>query len=203
MRHTSFRNLEPTFSEEEYFALEAIAQTKREFVHGRILAMAGASAEHNLIVANLITELSLCLREQGCRVFPSDMLTAVAEGMFFYPDVSVVCGEPDIERRGHHGLDVLRNPTVVVEVHSRSTQNLDITQKAHAYLGLASLRYLLLVDSERAYLTLYARENEKKWRLENAYPQAGEAPGEESLEVAGCALSLKDIYRNVAFGQEG
>jgi Uma2 family endonuclease len=44
---------------EEYLALERAAQYKSEFYAGEIFAMAGASEQHNLIVANLVRELSI------------------------------------------------------------------------------------------------------------------------------------------------
>ena len=57
-------------------------------------AMAGGSERHNLITGNLVTELNVQLRAAPCRVYPSDMKVRLPNSKrFFYPDVSVVCGE--------------------------------------------------------------------------------------------------------------
>jgi hypothetical protein len=40
----------------EYLHLERSAQTRSEFYRGEMLAMAGATRRHNLIVTNLIRE---------------------------------------------------------------------------------------------------------------------------------------------------
>ena len=47
---------------EEYLAMERESDVRHEFFDGEILAMAAASAEHELIVANVGGELSRVLR---------------------------------------------------------------------------------------------------------------------------------------------
>ena len=46
---------------EEYLAFERLAETKHEYIGGEAFAMAGASARHNLIVANLIADVGAIL----------------------------------------------------------------------------------------------------------------------------------------------
>ena len=82
------------FSPEEYLALERTAEYKSEYVDGIVYAMSGASLRHNTIAANVIAELVQQLRDKPCRVLPSDMKVRMPDSSkFFYPDVSVVCGE--------------------------------------------------------------------------------------------------------------
>ena len=55
--------------------------------------MAGASLEHNVIVANIVATLHAALRDKPCVALPSDMKVLVrASGHYHYPDASVVCG---------------------------------------------------------------------------------------------------------------
>src|SRR5918911_3268923 len=80
---------------EEYLALERQAEFKSEYFDGVIYAMSGASLNHNTIVANVIIEIGQQLRGGHCRVLPSDMKVRMPDShKFFYPDVSVICGEP-------------------------------------------------------------------------------------------------------------
>ena len=85
--------------------------------------MAGASANHNLIVLNAGTCLREQLKNKPCQVYPCDLkLRIEATGMYTYPDLSVVCGEPQLESDGG---DVLLNPVVLLEVLSDSTEAYD------------------------------------------------------------------------------
>ena len=60
-------------SSQEYLALERHAEYKSEYVAGTIVAMSGASREHNLIVTNIITSLVQQLRGRPCEVYANDM----------------------------------------------------------------------------------------------------------------------------------
>ncbi len=72
--------------------------------------MAGASPEHSTICFNLAGILHTQLRNKPCRGFSPNMkVRAGKSGLYAYPDLMVVCGEPvyhDARR------DVLTNPTV-------------------------------------------------------------------------------------------
>src|SRR5438046_508920 len=97
----------------EYLALERAAERKSEFFNGEMFAMAGATEEHNLIVTNLVRELSSDLRDRPCRVYPGDMRLKISDtGLYTYPDVIVVCGE---RRFDDEENDTLLNPTLILE----------------------------------------------------------------------------------------
>ncbi len=51
------------YSVAEYFDLETKSEEKSEFHKGKIIEMAGASYNHNKIVANIIIELGKALEE--------------------------------------------------------------------------------------------------------------------------------------------
>ncbi len=101
-----------------YLAAERRAETKSEFFAGEVFALSGASRRHNLIVGNLVRELGVQLRGRPREVYASDMRVKVAaSGAYAYPDVVVVCGEPEFE---DEHVDTLLNPTLLVEVLSPS-----------------------------------------------------------------------------------
>src|SRR6266446_4431532 len=80
---------------EQYLEIERKAEYKSEYYRGEMFAMAGALEAHNLLVAHIIRELSQQLRRRPCRVYPSDMRVLVGTtGLFTYPDVVALCGEP-------------------------------------------------------------------------------------------------------------
>ncbi len=96
--------------------------------------MAGASRRHSLIVGNLVGELREALRHRPCEVHPSDLRLRVSPtGLYTYPDVVVVCGEPAF---ADDQKDTLLNPTVIIEVLSDSARDYDRGQKFHHYRTL-------------------------------------------------------------------
>src|SRR5689334_4164752 len=102
--------VKPRLTREEYLAWERAAKTKHELRNGEIVAMSGASREHNIIAGNAVTLLNVALRDRTCEVYAADMRVAVEEiGDYTYPDVVVVCGEPRFE---DDAFDILVNPTV-------------------------------------------------------------------------------------------
>ena len=108
---------------DEYLAMEREAATKSEYLNGEVFAMSGASEAHNLIVANLVSILITGLRGRPCKTYPSDMRVQVkVTGLYTYPDASVVCGRAEFTDQQKN---TLRNPAVVFEILSPTTENYD------------------------------------------------------------------------------
>ncbi len=174
---------------DEYLALERASKDKHEFLNGEIFAMSGASLEHNLIVASLVACLHAALRHRPCLVLPSDMkLHVPATGLFAYPDVMVVCGEPML-RDGHR--DVLLNPSVIVEVLSDSTERYDRGDKFAAYQTIESLRDFLLVSSKAPRIEHFARRPDG-WLLRTF--GSGDRLMVESI---GSEIAVDDVFAKV------
>ncbi len=126
--------LKPFLSPQEYLTLERQAETKSEYYAGEVFAMAGASRKHNTIVPNLLYLLVGQLKGRSCEVYNSDMRVKVSvTGLYTYPDLTVVCGKP---RFDDDQEDTLLNPTVIVEVLSKSTEAYDRGEKFAMYRAL-------------------------------------------------------------------
>jgi Uma2 family endonuclease len=125
-------------SPEEYLALERKAEYKSEYFAGEMFAMSGASPRHVLIVTNVVAELRSQLKQRPCTVYSTDLRVRVSPtGFYTYPDVVVVCDQPQFadEQR-----DTLINPTFIVEVLSESTKDYDRGEKFEHYRTLVSLK---------------------------------------------------------------
>jgi Uma2 family endonuclease len=178
-------------SPQDYLAFERQAEAKHEYVGGEVFAMAGASANHNLIVAHLVSQLDLQMLDRPCRVYPSDLRVAVAaEGPFYYPDVVALCDEP---RFLDDETDTLLNPAVVIEVLSPSTEAFDRGLKFAHYRTIASLREVVFVAQGTVRVEHFVRQPDGHWLLsDHSTPEAVvELP---SLE---CHLALSRIYDKV------
>jgi len=130
-------------SEAEYLELERRAEYKSEFLDGEMFAMSGGTRPHSVIACNLIRAIGNQLRGSPCVVYNSDMRVKVqAAGLYTYLDVSVACGQSEVE--DEHD-DVLLNPTVIVEVLSESPEAYDRGKKFEFYRQLSSVREYLFV----------------------------------------------------------
>lgn len=178
---------------QEYLARERKAEYKSEYYDGEMFAMSGASREHNLIAGNVSGEARNQLRDRPCEVYQSDMRVKVSRtGLYTYPDVVIVCGEPRFEDAA---VDTLLNPTVVFEVLSESTEGYDRGKKSEHYRRIASLREYVLVAQNRCHVERFTRQPDDRWVLwESDDPQAV-----LDLPSVGCELKLSDLYAKVSF----
>jgi Uma2 family endonuclease len=184
------------FTPQEYLALERKSETRNEYYNGEIFAMAGASREHNLIVGNLLRDIGNQLEDRPCESYPSDMRVSIeATGLYTYPDVSVVCGEPRFQDRE---VDTLLNPTVIVEVLSPSTEAYDRGDKFRHYRRIDSLREFVLISQDRMMVERYTRRG-NDWVLSDLTD-----PDQVlKLESIGCQIPLDRIYAKITFPEPG
>jgi len=124
---------------EQYLEIERKAEFRSEYYDGEMFAMDEArphnviKGAHSLIKTNLTRGLSEQLRPRPCQVYSTDMrVLAAPTGLFMYPDIVVVCGEP---RFLDGEFDTLLNPTVIVEVLSPTTEAYDRGRKFGHYLS--------------------------------------------------------------------
>jgi Uma2 family endonuclease len=183
------------YTAEAYLQQERNATHKSEYYKGEIFAMAGASLIHNEIVGNIIFALKDALRKQkkSCRVFPSDLrLHIPANTLYTYPDVTVICGEPEFT---DDNFDIITNPTLLVEVLSESTQRYDRGEKFKLYRDIISLQTYVLVSSESYLVEVFTKKLKNLWEL-RIYQNLDEVIALESLEIS---VPMSEIYLNVSF----
>jgi Uma2 family endonuclease len=177
----------------EYLAIEATAETKSEFYDGEMFAMAGASRFHNAVKDNLIGELYARLRGGPCRTYSSDMRVLVsATGLYTYPDIVIVCGEPQFE---DNTFDTLLNPRIIIEVLSESTEKYDRTTKFRHYQQIESLQEYVLVGQDEPAIDRYVHQTRWDW-LSRTFSGLD---SELELVSVSAKVPLADIYAGVTF----
>ena len=158
-------------SPQEYLALERQAEVRSEFFDGEMFAMSGASYEHTLIKDNLARETGNQLMGGPCHVLTSDMRVKIKKtGLYTYPDVVVVCSEPEFED-GY--FDTLLNPRVIVEILSDSTEKYDRGAKFGHYQELPSVQEYVLICQNRDRIERYVRQTDDSWHLQMFKDQSG------------------------------
>ncbi|MDE0465958.1 MAG: Uma2 family endonuclease [Candidatus Poribacteria bacterium] len=179
-------------SPEEYLARERKALTKSEYRSGQVYALPGASRKHNIIAVHVSGELYIQLKERSCEIYTNDMRVKVSSaGLYTYPDVVVVCEEPQFEDTH---FDTLLNPTVLIEVLSPSTAAYDRGEKFASYQKLDSLCEYVLISQDRVRVEHYLRQ-EQAWDLTEFHSLSNVF----RLVSIACELSLQAIYAKVQF----
>src|SRR2546427_2506159 len=178
-------------SPEEYLRLERQAEYKSEYLNGEIFAMSGATRKHNLVTGNILSEFNRQLKGKACEAYASEMRVKITTGgLYTYPDVVVVCGEPEFE---DNYLDTLLNPTVLVEVLSKSTERYDRIAKTSYYRTLDSLKEHLLVSQDESRVEHYVKQADGTWLL----IEHRSLDSNVELQSIGCCLALRDVYDKV------
>ena len=181
----------PSLTPEQYLEIERSAPERSEFWNGEMFALSGASVRHGVITGNILAGLHARLREGPCRVFPPDLKILVAPtGLFAYPDVVVVCGRPEYLDEVR---DVVKNPILLVEVLSPSTEAWDRGGKFAHYRQLPTLREVLFVAQDEVRVEQYTRQEAATWLLTEA------STLDAVIHVAslGCVLPVAEIYAKV------
>lgn len=176
-------------SVEAYLASEALSPVKREYVAGRVYAMAGTSVRHNRIALNIAVALIAGLKGSPWQVFFADVKLHIPyhrHDLFYYPDLMICCDPTDAH--SHYR----ERPCLLVEVLSDSTRGIDTREKLIAYTQIDSLQGYLVVDQDRIGASLFRRDadwgNQRQERIEARLL----LPCAEGLELA-----LADVYAGV------
>lgn len=179
---------------QEYLAIENAAPFKSEFFDGEMFAMAGAAPPHNKIKSQFEGELYLRLKGGPCLPYSSDQRILVDRtGLYTYPDIAIVCGEPELAPKDR---STIVNPRVIVEVLSESTEHYDRTIKFDHYRKIDSMREYILVAQDQPRVERYVRGDDGRW-THDAFVGLDAAFSLES--VAAKDIPLADVYRGIAF----
>lgn len=179
------------YTEQEYLALEEIAVEKSEYVDGQIRAMSGGSEPHASIPMNIGALLWNGLRGRACRVLSSDMKVWAA-GVYYYPDLTVVCGPSTYRGRSKY---TVTNPVLVVEVLSPSTESKDRGEKFIRYQQIETLRSYLLVSQTEPRVELFERGENNHWD----YMMVAGLDSLITVPSLGITLALSEIYDQLDF----
>ena len=146
----------PRMSAAEYLQMEKQATWKHEFVNGVVYARAGASRRHNTIAQNVSRALGDRL-SPPCQIYSLEVKVhrlSASEKQFYYPDGVVTCSDLDTDE------DLVKFPSLVVEVISKSTESADRGYKFDDYKKLLSVQEYVLVHQSRACVEVYRRRTE-------------------------------------------
>lgn len=151
---------EPLFMTwEEYLVFEEQSPYRHEYVNGTVYAMSGAGLAHNRIAQELVVAFRSHLRGGPCEPFFLEAKLEIRAGsdrIMYYPDAMVSCRPEDRTDQ------VVRNPKLVVEILSKSTQHIDRREKAMTYERVQAIEEYVLIAQNQPRVIVHRRA--EKWR---------------------------------------
>ncbi|MEO5562410.1 MAG: Uma2 family endonuclease [Chitinophagaceae bacterium] len=179
-------------SPEEYLEMERASENKNEYYHGQMLAMSGASLNHNNIDRNLISAIDTFLEGKPCEILPSHMRVGTpSHDSYMYPDASIVCGDPELE---DDKFDTLTNPSVIFEILSPSTGSIDKGRKFFFYQAIPSLQEYIMIDPVKKFIQIARKHPDNSWQIEIL----DEKNDSLFIRTINYHLSFEKIYRGTS-----
>lgn len=178
----------------DYLEYERIAPERHEFLDGNVYAMASENAKHSTICFNLYATIGNCLRGKKCRGYSPNMKVATSNhGLYAYPDLAVVCGEPKFY---DEKCDVLLNPTALFEVLSPATEFFDRIEKFLHYTNyIETLSDYILISQEHPLVEHYSKQTSGRW-LKSEKEGLKTILRVSSIE---CEIPLAELYDLIEF----
>ncbi len=187
---------------DEYLAGERAAFERHTYIDGQILVMAGESDSHGIISVNLVMIVAVQLRGTSCQARTKDTKVRSGpipetgrgtRGMYSYPDVLVICGEP--EYHDSH-KDIVLNPKAIFEVLSENTEAFDRGEK---FLRLQAhnptLTDYVLIGQDAARIEHFQKQADGRW----LYSLHAGLETSVVVESIACTLKLAEVYDRVEF----
>jgi Uma2 family endonuclease len=180
-RHTNF-------TPEDYLAIERMSPIKHEYFQGQLVAMAGASKAHVIIVGNLSALLVNHLRGTGCLPYATDMKVRLPErNIFYYSDIAVTCDDRDRVS----SEDFILHPKLIIEVLSDSTEAFDRGDKFADYKTIPELEEYVLIHQRQVLVERFERKSDNLW-----VPHVFRDGDAIQLESIGSLGEIASLYEN-------
>ncbi|PAX57915.1 Uma2 family endonuclease [Brunnivagina elsteri] len=181
------------YTPEEYLELEEQSEFRNEYIYGEIRLMPGGTTNHNKIAGNFYKKFPDAIEGQNYDIYINDVKLWIDKyGIYTYPDVIVIKGEPEYYGSGK---TIITNPLVIVEVLSNSTKNYDKGEKFKYYRSIPSFQEYILIDQYSFAVEQYIKQREGQWIFQ-------EYEGENSilkLSSVNFEITFNDIYTRINF----
>ena len=176
---------EKSYNFSDYLELEKETNERHDYFYGEVFCLAGGTIRHSQLIFSSSNILNKFLQEQKCITLTNDVKLELDINQFYvYPDVVISCDKDDLsDSKG----TIIKNPVIIVEVLSDSTELYDRNIKKHYYLKLASLKYYLLVSQNEMKIEMYEK-------LENRIEYSSYETLEESIKFGQLDFEIKLSY---------
>lgn len=180
---------------DEFWALVDIPGIRLEYVNKHIIGtMSYGSTPHETIVSNVIFEFRTTFNKGNYRVFGSNrpIRAEICEEIFF-PDAHLISGDL---REYHYDKSKTAslNPAVIVEVHSKSTRNYDLTDKLDCYKDMPTVQQIVYIESTQPKIRIFNRTSKPERWLEITYSNMF-----DKVKILNHQIPMTKIFQDVIF----
>ena len=176
---------------DEFLAWDDGTDRRHQLLRGRVTIMAPAQAVHGALVARLAGLLALGLPRSCAAISEAGIRPAHRDDTYYQADLAVTC------RPLEPGGIYLREPVLVIEVLSPSTEATDRLMKLDDYRLVPSIQAILFVASQRIQIEHWHREGD-------VWVVASRGPAEQvDLGSLGFGLDVDALYAGLPLGELG
>lgn len=172
---------------DEYIQFELKSEVRHEYINGQLIEMPGEKAINNIITNFLTAYFFSLLYPKGYSICSNVVkITVPGEKRFFYPDWFITK-----ELVSEQNAYVRYEPELIVEVISKTSRTRDTIDKYLEYIKIPSLKYYIIIEPERLYVTVHSKGENGEWEAD-AYSERTDIIPLPLLETE---LPLRIIYR--------
>jgi Uma2 family endonuclease len=176
----------------EFLRWEDGTDTRYELLGGEPVAMAPPAVAHGVLALRLGVRIEAALRSRPPCIAQSEagIVRPDRDDTCYVADLAVTCTPL---RPGQH---LIADPLLIVEILSPGTVAHDRHTKVPDYRRIASVREILLIDSERVFAEILRRDGER-WITEIVQGR------EAVLSLAAIELSvpMSDLYEGIPIAE--
>src|SRR5215467_5753959 len=179
---------------DEFLRWDDGSETHYELIGGFPVAMAPPAAAHRMLAARLVSRLDLALEKRRPCNAQGDAGVVRPERIdtYFEADIAATC------ERHEFGQQALKEPFLIVEILSPSTERYDRRLKLPAYRQIETVQEILLIASDDIYAEVHRRAVGAQWITEIL--RGGEAV--LSLASIPIEIRLSDLYEGIALEED-
>jgi Uma2 family endonuclease len=178
---------------DEFLRWDDGTETHYELVGGFPVAMAPPAEVHRALAVRLVTRIdgALSSRRPCNAQIEAGVIRPDRADTYFEADIAASCAPIEV------GRQAIKDPFLIVEILSPSTERHDRRIKLPAYRRIETVQEILLVASDERYAELHRRAG-AQWLTEIL------RGGESRLTLAsvGVEIPMSELYDGIAFDED-
>ena len=179
---------------DEFLRWDDGTDTHYELIGGFPVAMAPPAAVHRILATRLVSRIDFALaKRRPCNAQgEAGIVRPERTDTYFEADIAATC------ERHEFGQQALKEPFLIVEILSPSTERHDRRLKLPAYRQIETVQEILLIASDDIYGEVHRRAAGTQWVTEIL--RGGEAA--LSLATVPIEIRLSDLYAGIALEED-
>jgi Uma2 family endonuclease len=178
---------------DEFLRWDDGTETHYELIGGFPVAMAPPAEAHSVLAVRLVTRIDAGLSgRRPCRVqIEAGIVRPDRADSYFVADIAATCApiEP--------GRQAIKDPFLIVEILSPSTERHDRRVKLPAYRQISTVQEIMLIASDGRYAELHRRVG-AQWITELLRG----ADARLALTTVDVEIPFVDLYEGIALGED-